>query len=80
MRNFEELGRELDRRGKTEEIKKLAASSDGMKISKMVDAKAVENAARSGDSEAIRRMLSAVLNTDEGKRLAENVRRMMQDN
>lgn len=79
MLNFENVGRELQNRGKTESIKALAESEDGMKISRMVDAGAVEAAARSGDSEALKSMLSKVLSTDEGRRLAENVRKMMQD-
>ena len=33
----------------------------------------------SRDADALRRMLTQVLSTDEGKRLAENVRRMMQE-
>ena len=45
----------------------------------MVDTHAVEEAARTGDADALRRMLTQVLSTDEGKRLAENVRRMMQE-
>lgn len=79
MQNFESIGRELERRGKTDGIKKLAESADGQKIGKMIDAKAVENAARSGDNEALRNILGSVLNTAEGKRLAESVRRLMQD-
>lgn len=77
MRNFEQLGRELERQGRTEDIKRLADSEDGQKISRMIDAAAVENAAKSGDSEALRKMLAQVLSTDEGKRLAEDVRRLM---
>lgn len=79
MQNFEQLGRELDKRGKTDSIRRLAESPDGAKLAGMVDASAIEKAARSGDSEAIKAMLSKVLSTQEGKRLAENVRKMMQD-
>lgn len=79
MLNFENVGRELQNRGKTDGIKALAESEDGMKIGRMVDVSAVEAAARSGDSEALRNMLSRVLSTDEGKRLAESVKKMMQD-
>ncbi|MBQ8216737.1 MAG: hypothetical protein IJZ91_02130 [Oscillospiraceae bacterium] len=78
MQNFEKLGQELERMGKTEEIKRLAQSEDMQKIGRMVDAKAVESAAKSGDSEALRRMLSQVLSTDEGKKLAESVTKLMQ--
>ncbi len=77
--NFENVGRELERRGKAGDIKKLAESPDGQRVGRMVDAKALETAAKSGDSEALRSILSSVLNTAEGQRLAENVRRLMQD-
>lgn len=79
MQSFQELERELERQGKTERIRALAESDDGQRLGRMVDARAVEEAARTGDADALRRMLTQVLNTDEGKRLAENVRRMMQE-
>ncbi len=79
MKSFEELGRELERRGKTEDIKRIAESEDGQKLGRMVDAGDVERAARAGDSAALQEMLRRVLSTDEGRRLAENVRRMMKD-
>lgn len=79
MKSFEELGRELERRGKTEDIKRIAESEDGQKLGRMVDAGDVERAARAGDSAALQEMLRRVLSTDEGRRLAENVRKMMKD-
>ena len=79
MQNFERIGRELERRGKTEDIRKLAESADGQRLGQMIDAQAVENAARSGDGEAMRKILSGILTTAEGKRLAESVRQLMQD-
>ena len=79
MPNFEEIGRELERRGKTNTLKSLAESPDGQRLSRMLDAGAVEKAARSGDMNALKSMLSQVLSTDEGKRLAESVRKMMQE-
>ena len=77
VNNFEDVGQELMRRGKTGDIKKLAESEDGQKIKGMIDAEKIQQAARSGDSKALQEMLSAVLSTDEGKRLAENVRKML---
>lgn len=79
MQNFENIGRELSRRGKTDDIKLMAQSADGQKIGQMVDAKALEQAAKSGDSAAMRSILSSILSTEEGKRLAENVKRLIQD-
>lgn len=78
MQNFEHLGKELERRGKTEEVKRLAESPEGQKLAGMIDPAQIEQAARSGDSEALRQMLSSVLSTQEGRRLAESVRKMME--
>ena len=78
MQNFELLGKELERRGKTEAVKQLADSPEGQKLAGMLDTHEIEQAARSGDGEALRRMLSQVLTTPEGQKLAENVRRMME--
>ena len=78
MQNFEQLGRELERRGKTGELRALAESEDGAKLSAMLDAEKLSAAAKSGDSAALRQMLGGVLRTEEGKRLAENIRRLME--
>ena len=79
MQNFETLSRELERRGKTEEINKLAQSRDGQRISGMIDPQAVEKAARGGDAESLKNMLSKILATPEGKQLAESVKKMMEN-
>ena len=79
MQNLETIGRELQRSGKAEDIRKLAASEDGQKLSRMLDGKAVEQAARSGDNEALRSLLGQVLRTREGQRLAENIQKLMQN-
>ena len=79
MKDFERIGKELERRGKTDSIKSIAESEDGQRISRMIDTEAVERAARSGDAAAMKNILGQVLGTAEGKRLAESIRRMMQD-
>ena len=79
MKDFERIGRELERRGKTDSITSSAESEDGPRIGRMLDAEAVERAARSGDAAAMRSILGQILGTDEGKRLAESIRKMMQD-
>lgn len=78
MQKFSDVSRELEKRGKTNDIKRLAESSDGQKLGQMIDPKQLEKAASSGDSEAIKNILGTVLSTEEGRRLAENVRRMME--
>ena len=77
MQNFEALGRELERRGKTRQLQALAESEDGARLAAMLDTGKLEQAAKAGDGEALRRMLGAVLGTEEGKRLAEGIRNLM---
>lgn len=77
MNSFESIGRELERQGKTDALKQLADSEDGRRIGQMVDAEKIKQAAQSGDSRALQDMLHSVLSTDEGRRLAENVRKML---
>ena len=77
MQNLEKLAQELRQQGKAEGIRALADSADGQKLGKMIDAAAVEKAVKSGDSAALQQILRGVLDTAEGRRLAENIRRMM---
>jgi hypothetical protein len=79
MRDLESVGKELDRLGKTQKLKSIADSEDGQRIGRMLDQKALEKAARSGDTQALRGILSQVLGTDEGKRLAENLKKAMEE-
>ena len=77
MPNFEALGKELERRGKTGELKRLAESEDGRRLAGLIDTGAVEAAARSGDSQALSQLLRGVLGTAEGQRLAKSVQDLM---
>ena len=77
MANLEALGRELERRGKTDDLKRLAESADGQRLGKMIDARAVEQAARSGDAAALSALLRSVLSTEEGKRLARQAEKRL---
>lgn len=77
MANLEALGRELERRGKTDDLKRLAESADGQRLGKMIDARAVEQAARSGDAAALSALLRSVLSTEEGKRLARQAENLL---
>lgn len=78
MQNFSDVSRELEKRGKISEVKRLAESAEGQKISGMIDRKRLEKAAVAGDGEALKNILSSVLSTEEGRKLAENVRKMME--
>lgn len=78
MRNFEQMEQELVRSGKADRIKEIANSADGQWLAEKLDAQRVENAAKSGDTEALRGILLEVLGTGEGKRLAEKLQQAMQ--
>ena len=78
LNDFEKIGRELQRQGKTEKLKSLADSEEGKAVSRMIDAEAVQKAAKSGDAAALKTILSQVLSTSEGQRLAESLRKAME--
>ena len=77
MQNLEELAKELQRRGQAEQLKKLAASVDGQRLSGMLDQKALAAAAKNGDTEELRRMMSGILSTAEGQRLSAAVQQLL---
>jgi len=79
MQNFEQLGRELERRGKTGELRALAESEDGARLAAMLDGERLQKAAKAGDSAALRAMLGSVLQTEEGRRLAMGIQKMMKE-
>lgn len=79
MQNFDQLGRELDRRGKTGELRALAESEDGARLAAMLDGERLQKAAKAGDSAALRAMLGSVLQTEEGRRLAMGIQKMMKE-
>lgn len=79
MHNFESIGRELEKRGKTDGLRKLAESADGQSLSRMIDPAAIERAAKSGDTEALKGMVGQILGTAEGQRLAQSLQKLMQE-
>lgn len=78
MKDLERLGEELSRSGKGERLKSLADTAEGKAVSRMVDQEKLEQAAKSGDTAALKDILSQVLSTDEGKRLAEKLKKAME--
>ena len=52
--NLEDLGRRLQQSGKADKIKEIAQSDAGARLSSMLDARAVEAAAKSGDNQALK--------------------------
>ena len=75
--DFESMGKQLLSDPRAEQLKKLADSPDGKKITAMLDQGEVERAAKSGDTAALQKILTQVLSTGEGKRLAEQLSKTM---
>ena len=64
------------------EQKELAAavnSPEGQRLSAGLDDKALREAAKRGDTDALKRMLQQVLATPEGKQLAEKVKKAVEN-
>ena len=78
MLDLARVNAEIEKSGKKDRLKSLADSAEGRAVSRMLDPAAVEKAAKSGDTAALQSILSDVLSTDEGKRLAERLKKAMQ--
>ena len=78
MLDLERVNAEIEKSGKKDRLKSLADSAEGRAVSRMLDPATVEKAAKSGDTAALQSILSDVLSTDEGKRLAERLKKAMQ--
>lgn len=60
--------------GKQDKLQKLAESGDGKKIGAMLeDNQAFQRALEKGDTEALKKQISALLATEEGARLARQL-------
>ncbi|MBQ7895315.1 MAG: hypothetical protein IJ364_02015 [Oscillospiraceae bacterium] len=77
--NLEDLGRRLQQSGKADKIKEIAQSDAGARLSSMLDARAVEAAAKSGDNRALKNMLSQILSTEDGQKLAQSIKKIMEE-
>ena len=78
MLDLERVNAQTEKSGKKDRLKSLADSPEGRAVSRMLDPAAVEKAAKSGDTAALQSILSDVLSTDEGKRLAERLKEAVQ--
>ena len=71
MENLEAFGTELLKSKKGNSLRALADSAEGKALSEKLDPTEVERVARSGDAEAIKKLIGSVLSTPEGRSLAE---------
>ena len=79
MKDLDALKKQLARDGRLQRLQEIAASTDGQKLADAHDAQKIEQAARAGDTETLRQILTQVLSTDTGQRLAGKVKDAMQD-
>ena len=79
MKDLDALKQELTRDGRLQRLQAIADSADGQRLADALDAQRIEQAARTGDTETLRQILTQVLSTDAGQRLAGKVKDAMQD-
>ena len=79
MKDLDALKQELARDGRLQRLQAIADSTDGQRCADALDAQKIEQAARTGDTELLRQILTQVLSTDAGQRLAGKVKDAMQD-
>ena len=77
MRDLEQIGRELQQQGKAEAVKAIAESPEGRRLGQLLDGKAIETAAKTGDTAALQTMLRQVLATGEGRALAAKLQEIL---
>ncbi len=73
MSGFEEYEKQLKNSPQGSRIMELANSGEGQRLSKMLDGKQIEKAAKSGDMDTLKSILTQVLSTPEGKSLAKKL-------
>lgn len=79
MKDLDALKQELARDGRLKRLQAIADSTDGQRFADALDAQKIEQAARTGDTELLRQILTQVLSTDAGQRLSGKVKDAMQD-
>ena len=79
MKDLDALKQELAHDGRLQRLPAIADSPDGQRFADALDAQKIEQAARTGDTELLRQILTQVLSTDAGQRLAGKVKDAMQD-
>ena len=78
MQDMQNMMRALEQSGKAALLQQLAESEDGQQLSRMVNAAEVEQAAKSGDQAALQRVLTQVMRSKAGRRLAQQLEEAMQ--
>ncbi len=77
MASLDALEREIKSSAAVEHLKAAAATPEGQKVLQNLDTAEVEKAAKAGDMQTLREILSGVLATPEGRSLAEKIRKSL---
>ena len=77
MTDAEKLAKELGGDGRGERLRRLASTAEGKGLERVIDGAALAKAFRSGDAAALRNLFDTLLSTAEGKKLADDVGRIM---
>lgn len=78
MGDFSSLERQIENSPMAEKLRQAAASAEGQRIMRNIDAAAVEKAAKQGDMQALKNILNGVLSTPEGQALALKIKKSME--
>ncbi len=73
MGDFEKMSKELMSGDKAGKLESFVKSSEGQRVGKMVDGKALKKAAMQGDKETLTRILGQVMATEDGKALVKKI-------
>ena len=78
MQDWSSVEKALQQSGRADALKKLADSAEARRMAGKLDPDAVRRAAQRGDTEALKSLLGGALATEEGKRLARQLRQLLE--
>ena len=78
--DLEKYARQVRQGGSGAALDDLARSETGARLAARLDGEKLEQAAKSGDMQALGRMLQGILATPEGRTFADEVRRAVKRN
>lgn len=79
MKNFADYEKELKNSPKRDRLMEAANSAEGRRLAAAMDTEAIEKAARSGDSAALKNILAQVLSSPDGQALAKKISGLMKE-
>ena len=77
MGELDALERAIGSSPAADKLREAVSSAEGQRVLKNLDTAKVEKAAKAGDMQALKDILSGVLSTPEGQALAQKIRKSM---